>query len=111
MKLPKKISKSEKYELSSGVDAVDIKLPIDYKSLPFHMADFYVHAQQSTVREAHHFRELWYVLEGEGYLTSSENTIKISSGDTIFIESHIPHEVKNLNNQVFKALSIWWIQE
>ena len=51
--------------------------------------------------------EMGYVLAGEAVLTVDANDYRISRGDSIHFNSHLPHQLRNRGKSVFKA--VWSI--
>ena len=49
--------------------------------------------------------QVYFILEGQGLMTVSDETVEVNPGDCIFIPSEAPHGLKNNGKELLKYFS------
>jgi mannose-6-phosphate isomerase-like protein (cupin superfamily) len=69
------------------------------------LAEATVPVGAKTLLHKHHkSEEIYYIMEGKGMMTISDNKFEVKKGDTICIPPGAPHQIENINNIPLKIL-------
>jgi mannose-6-phosphate isomerase-like protein (cupin superfamily) len=80
-------------------------LPAD---CPVSAARFVVEPGATTDLDVHEVVEVWTVMSGSGTLLSADRRMRISTGDSTFFASNVPHQLVNDGDMPVEVFSIWW---
>lgn len=91
-----------------GVDGVSMRvlLGADHGMKNFSMRHFVVEPGGHTPRHAHDYEHEVLVLKGHGEAEHDGETINISAGDVLFVESDKTHQFRNTSQETLEFLCL-----
>lgn len=99
------------YDFREGgpVDRVLLPFPVS-RPAPFDMARWSVAPGTSNDLDVHRSREVWIVVSGTGTVRWADQCADVHAGDVVAFESTVPHRITNNGPDIFRAVSVYWIQ-
>lgn len=82
------------------------------KQLPGHCpvsaARFTVQPGARSELDVHEVVEVWTVMRGRGTIISGAERITAVTGDSVYFDSNVPHQLVNSTTEPIDVFSVWW---